>query len=197
MKLKNRLTKEEFESEFLKGEWYKSQYDPVRNQYSPTIDNPDLQNPKHNQVINQLLWAFRKPLLEKIPTNIEWWEADLEDKDFENALIIRETDWENTFGNLKRIKDVSKAISEGIEDKGVGFTMIREIQKNIGTHPFSERIIMISESGSSTPSIIEGNHRVLAFQLELIENGTSLHIPKTAIIGTSPNIRICPWWNWL
>ena len=71
MRLKNRLTKEQFEYEFLKGEFYKRNYDEIRPRVQGILANPDFQNTEHNRTINQLLWALRKPILEKLPENIE------------------------------------------------------------------------------------------------------------------------------
>lgn len=197
MKLIGKISKEQFEHEFLKGEFYKKEYDEVRLQAEDIIATPDFNNTEHNRLINYLLWVLRKPLLERLPADIIWWEAELEDEDFENILIIRETGWENTFGTNKTMKDVAQAIIDRLGDKGVDLPKIKEIQKNIGSHSFDERLILIGESANAPLTVMEGNHRAVAFQLEKMENGKDNHIPKNILVGISLNIRNCAWWNWI
>ena len=75
--------------------------------------------------------------------------------------------------------------------------LIKEIQKNIGSHSFDERLILIGESANAPLTVMEGNNRAVAFQLEKMENGKDNHIPKNILVGISLNIRNCAWWNWI
>ena len=189
------LTNEDFEAEFLKSEWYKKVYHPVREQFNKIVLEPNTKNQEENNSRHQLLWQWRYPLLERLPNNISWQLASIDEGEFENLLIIRETYWEKTFGDKKTLADVARAILDGVQDNGAGINIIQNIKRAIGTYPFAEKIICISISLQPPFSIIEGNHRAVAFQLKKLEVGGNNHIPKEIILGVSSNMVISPWLN--
>lgn len=186
----------EVEAEFLRAEWYKEVFDQVRKQYGSVVQDEDYTNETNNRIRKNFLWQWRIPLLEKLPfPDIHWYIASVDKDDFGEFLIIRETGWEKTFGPSKKLKDVASAIKNGIKDQGVGFDLIEKIKGNIGNHPFRERLILIASSENGPFTLVEGNHRGVAFQTKVHENGNSSHLPTEVIIGISPNMNISPWLN--
>ena len=112
-------------------------------------------------------------------------------------LVIRELGWEQTFGPNKKLSDVALALSSGVQEQGgVNFPLIYDIKSNIGTHEFKERLILISKGLNGPFTILEGNHRAVAFQLEIIEKHTTAHLPREVIIATSENMQNCVWLNY-
>jgi hypothetical protein len=196
MKIKESLSLEAMEAEFLKTEWYKDFYNPMREKYNAIVTAPDLSSSVHSQVIKSLLWQWRSPVLSRIPKDIKWYLSELEGNDFGDLLIMRELSWYETFGNAKKLKDVAKSIFSGkIQSKGVNFEKIKAIKENIGTHNFHEKIIVISSNPQGPYSILEGNHRAVAFQLKVEESGDKSHLPKEVIVGESPDMGSSPWLN--
>jgi len=78
---------------------------------------------------------------------------------------------------------------------GVDFNLIKQIKSNIGQHPFKEKIILISLSLNSVCTVIEGNHRAVVFELEMIETSKIDHIPKQLILGISADMNQAYWLN--
>lgn len=196
MKIIQALPVEHFESEFLRAEWYKPFYNGVRETYQDIVMNGDLTNDEQNRIRRWLLWEWRKPLLERLPSDIQWHLAEVEANDFGELLIIREIGWEKTFGNRKRLRDIAQAIQEGVEDQGIDFALIDAIKQNIGKQPFNEKLILIANTSNPPYTIVEGNHRAVAFQLKHLDTGDNIHIPKEVLIGISQNMQISPWLNY-
>ena len=195
MKIIKPIPLEYVEYDFLKAEWYKSFFNPVRGKFKHLIENPDFSNSEHNRLRRELLWAWRRPLLQRLPNNISWFLASLDEGDFSELFIIREIGWETTFGNTKKLKDVATAILDGIEDKGVGFDLIEAIKKQIGVQPFREKLLVISTNLQGPYTVVEGNHRAVAFHKQLIETNNASHLPKEVYLGTSSLMHISPWLN--
>lgn len=196
MKITKPISVVEVESEFLKAEWYKDVFNPVRADYDTLVKGKDFINEGNNRIRKSLLWQWRLPLLQRLPfQDIHWYLACPEPNEFDNFLIIKEIGWVTTFGTTKRLEDVAKAIRNGLRDQGVGFDIIDSIKKNIGSHPFEEKLILISTTINGPYTVIEGNHRAVAFQIKLQEDNNDSHLPKEVILGIAPNMNQSPWLN--
>ncbi|OGH20491.1 MAG: hypothetical protein A3D74_02875 [Candidatus Levybacteria bacterium RIFCSPHIGHO2_02_FULL_37_13] len=196
MKIISKIKEPEFELEFLSSEWYKPFYNSVRDKFNGLIVSPNLDNWQENYIRKELLWKWRYPLLAQLPLNIEWYIIELEIQEFENLLVIREDGWNKTFGLGKNLKEAALSVKNNMPDLwGVDFNHIKQIKSNIGQHPFKEKIILISLSLNSVCTVIEGNHRAVAFELEMIETSKIDHIPKQLILGISADMNQAYWLN--
>lgn len=196
MKIVVKISQPEFESNFLSSEWYKPFYNPIRERFNAIVTNPDLSNWQQNYIRKELLWKWRYPLLVQLPFEIDWYSIELELEEFENLLVIKEDGWNKTFGLGKNLKDAAIGVKNNIEDKwGVNFSQIKEIKNNIGKYVFKEKIILISEGLDFPYTVVEGNHRAVAFELKKIESEESAHIPKQFLLGVSPNMSAAYWLN--
>jgi len=196
MKILAEVAEPEFELQFLSTEWYKPFYDSLREQYGELVTNPDLGDWKQNYIRKELLWKWRYPLLGQFPKQVEWYLIELDLKEFEKLLVIREKGWNQTFGLGKNLVEVALAVQNNVEDSwGVNFKQIKDIKNNIGKHVFKEKIILISSKIEPPYTVVEGNHRAVAFEMKRIETGETDHIPKQFILGVSPDMGQAYWLN--
>jgi len=196
MKILAEIDEPEFELQFLSTEWYKPFYNSLREQHNELVTNPDLSDWKQYYLRKELLWKWRYPLLGQLPLQIEWYLIELDLEEFENLLVIRENGWDKTFGIGKNLKEVALAVQKNVEDSwGVNFKQIKDIKSNIGKHAFKEKIILISSNEEAPYTVIEGNHRAVAFELKKIETGETNHIPRQFLLGISPNMGQAHWLN--
>lgn len=196
MKVLSKVSQEDFELQFLSAEWYKDVYDEVRERFDRLITRPDITNCQENLLRKELLWKWRYPLLGRLPLEIEWQTISLDIDEFENLLVIREIGWENTFGIGKNLREVAQAIKDNVEDKGgVRFDIVEDIKGNIGKYEFNEKLILIASGLQPPLTIVEGNHRAVAFELKSIESGETKHIPTEFLLGVSPEMIKSPWLN--
>ena len=196
MKVISKVSQEEFELQFLSSEWYKEFYDSVRVKYNGIINNPNLLDWQENFFRKELLWKWRYPLLGQLPLEIEWYLIELSAEEFENLLVIREIGWENTFGIGKNLREVAFAVKNNVQDRGnVRFDIIQDIMDNIGKYNFKEKLILISSDLKPPYTIVEGNHRAVAFELKKIETEVNSHLPKQFLLGISRIMNTSPWFN--
>lgn len=196
MRIISEVTEPEFESHFLSSEWYKPFYDPVREKFDGIVKEPDLDNWEENYYRKELLWKWRSPLLGQLPFGINWYSVELELEEFEQLLVIKEQGWNQTFGLGKNLVEAAQAVRNGVPDNWeVNFGQIKDIKDKIGSYQFKERIIIIALTTSGPFTVIEGNHRVVAFALKKLETGESAHIPREFILGVSTNMSQAYWLN--
>lgn len=196
MKIVSKVTPQEFELEFLRAEWYKEIYNSVRLQFNEIIINADTNNEEQNSHRSKLLWEWRKPLLERLPSEIDWMLIELEDGEFDELRVIREIGWEKTFGVGKTVKEVALAVRNNVQEfGGVGFDLFFKIKEKIGIQQFNDKIILISPDINPPYTIIEGNHRAIAFSLKMLETEKNDHIPRQFLLGISSLMHTSAWLN--
>ena len=177
MKVISIITEAEFEAEYLQTEWYKDHYDQVRTKFNSIVLKPDFNDSQQNLIRKQLLWQPRRPLLQQLPIDIIWQIVEISVDEFSRLLVIKESGWEQTFGSNKTLEAAVNTMKLGlVQDHGVNFQTVNNIKSSIGTHPFTERLICISLKLEEPFTIIEGNHRALAFQLKKVETDETNHI---------------------
>jgi hypothetical protein len=195
MKVTGQLSSAEVMHEFLLSEWYKDWFrqfeaqgiDPLRLDPTDTMDA---------ELIMTLLSTIRGPILAQLPNEIDWKTAELEEGDFGELLVIKEAGWANTFGANKSLKEVAGQIHiSQRETGGVNIPQIIQIKDAIGTTQFEERIILIAARESGPYTLLDGNHRAVAFQMKADETGSIAHLPTSAILGVSKSMRRCAWLN--
>jgi len=195
MKILRCLPEAVVEYEFLKAEWYKDGFNPVREKYNEIVVAGDLKNDEQNRIRKWLLWKARFIILRGIPSDTVWSLCEIDADQFCELRIIREIKWENTFRTAKKLKDVAAKVQEGVTDIRIDLGLIEKIKQNIGKYDFKEKLICISSGLDGPFTLIEGNHRAVAFQLKYLETGDKSHLPKEVIAGISPKMKISPWFN--
>ncbi len=196
MKNSRRICKNRFVAEFLRAEWYKHFFDNVRSQFDEIVVNPDINDLKQNYIRRHLLWRLRTPLLREIPQDVEWQIIDISNDEFGDLKIIRESGWGEVLGLNKTLAQSAEMIVAGLpEGQSMNFDKVDAIRKSIGSFDFSARLICIATDHDSPRTIIEGNHRGLAFQIHTEESGVSDHLPKEIILGTGKSMCRCKWLN--
>lgn len=195
MRVIKQLPNEAFESEFLKTEWYKEVYNPVRSKFTDIVTNPDLNDFEQNLIRKGLLWAWRYPLLCGIPNDTQWYLIEIDNLQYGDLFVIRETGWEKTFGANKTLHEVAQAIRSGVPDQGVGINIVHDIKKAVRNFDFSAKLILIATTPETSHTIVEGNHRAVAFKLHELETTETSHIPTEVIAGYSQSMGQSPWLN--
>lgn len=137
---------------------------------------------------------LRSRLLGHLPRDIEWQIMDISNEEFSDLRLIREIGWKNTFGPCRTLAQAAEMVSSG-ETVGqeVDLYHIEAIRKSIAINDFSEKIICIAATPEGPRTILEGNHRGVAFQMHKDAMGIVDHFPKEIILGTSENMHRCLW----
>ncbi len=186
-----RLRNIEFEYNFLRGEWYK-----FKNLHDEIdIDKLRLDDQCDRQLIHILLKQSRGFLLKHLPDDVAWYQVFIEQSEFEKVKVINEDTWHESFGR-DMVKQISDLLRSGMCDDTVHQPVIREIFSHLGTGDFSNSLVIIAPSFDAPATLLEGNHRAVAFQMSNDNLGIQNGMPPSHLIaGISLKMQNCIWYH--
>jgi hypothetical protein len=129
---------------FLRSEWHK--IGTVRFADKRLASNPDLQEPTQNSLRAVLLWSFRGPLLNEIPSDTQWFAVEfLRNQHLKQLRAIDYGEWSSS-KDMNELEKVALRNPERLQSAS-----ITEWEPVLWGH---------DTSGPFT--ILEGNHRLTA-----------------------------------
>lgn len=175
---------------WLKAEWYKKEFDPVRNQINQSvIESPDFDSEKENNLRMWLLSCVRGPILNPLPPDTIWHMAIFDMDDIKRTFIIPSSDWgiisSNTYHPLKVIENLN--LDEPHANK------IKEMEATLQNKSVDQKLILVASDPNSILTTIEGNHRGVAVFNNAIKNKLSGPIIDEVFLGISPNMKGYQW----
>ena len=191
-----RVTEDEAISEFLKGEFYQSEFDRYREQLSDIVNCPDLTNRADNRLRRALLYVRRGRLWQEIPEDTEWWEVELHSADLQRLRVFPRDQWRRHSGRNSGLLDTAKRIANKVSEPADPFLgKLRSlgdafVQRNEATMWGTVLLIGTDDAGPLT--IIEGNHRLTA--AALVSPGDA-HRRFRFLCGFSTHMLDCCWYN--
>lgn len=196
MKYVEPIKREHFIHNFLKAEWYKGDYDEVRSIIDPTLlVSPNFDGGSQNTIREKLLYATRSSLLDRLPADTNWHIIRLSSEEFSSLFVIRESGWEQSFGQHAKVGGVSKQLLAGKRSDNPSTDKMHAIKASIGGHDFSDKLTLIATNVNGPYTIIDGNHRAIAFRLHADTTGDTSAIPSEFILGTSSSMGYSVWLN--
>lgn len=197
MQLKEELSFEQVALVWLRTEWYSNAYDGVRDLVDIETLGQDVFPVNDLHISELLLRMARRTILSNMELwSIKWHKAVLDPGEFENLRIIKEKSWSEMFDEGNTVKKVSEDFINfnyhlNTEGSPHHSRKINEIFDKIGKERFPEPLILIKKTRSEVATILEGNHRAIAFQAR----GLKKYIPKRVIVGVSQRMGKCIWFN--
>lgn len=130
------------------------------------------------------LW--RKRIWAPLPTNIRWYEAEIEKKDLERVFIISSDEW-SCFSRSFRLTDVAREISKH-PDSNIARTIFDLIERfRKGSDNFDKKLTIVSPSLNGDFTVIDGNKRLIAL------HSVDALAGSTVYLGISTMITNYPW----
>jgi hypothetical protein len=133
----------------------------------------------HKAVWRERIWA-------PLPTNMEWYKAEVEEKDLERIFVISSNEWSDLSRSF-RVVDISEKVAENTDNEIaceiLGLTgKLRENPES-----FDRKIIMVGASFEGNFTLIDGNKRAIAL------NKVGKLIGNNIYLGISPKITSYRW----
>ena len=134
----------------------------------------------------------RNDILDKLPTDLQWYRCEIQPVDLGQLYVISSRDWINLTNNTFRVMDVARSLENDVDEQEQGH-IINDIREKIhfiqSGGELDRSLITITDSPSlSGPfSIIEGNRRSVAFAYCRMLLGSSI------FVGASPGVVECRW----
>ena len=82
------MPEEEIIAEFLRGEFYHSEFDPYRRDFKHLVEQADLDHPHENFIRRALLFRRRGRLWRELPADTQWWEIELTSRDLARLRLF-------------------------------------------------------------------------------------------------------------
>ena len=158
--------------EFLRGEQKTTKF-PTPADWQPVIDNPDLSGPLENQKRLRLLYIPRAEFMIEIPADTTWWEVHSLTENELGELYVsakHNPDWDGPGNRLERVAAAIPVISLDAPPSA-----------------WPGRIILWGHDREGPFSIMEGNHRMLAYAQAALRPPIKLDV----YVGLSPSY--CYW----
>lgn len=190
------VTEDEAISEFLKGEFYQTEFDRYRASFNDVVMYPDLGNPADNQVRRALLYQRRGRLWREIPADTEWWEVELQKTDLQQLRVFPRDQWRKHSDRNYYLLDTAERIGNRIPGSIDPFLCkLRSLSaelKECSEPATYGTVLLIGLDDKSPMTIIEGNHRMTAAALLSPDDA---HRRFRFLCGFSPHMTDCCWYK--
>jgi O-antigen/teichoic acid export membrane protein len=191
-----RVTEDEVISEFLKGEFYQSEFDPYREAFSDLVTSPDLSSQPENRLRRALLYHRRGRLWREIPANTEWWEVELQNVDLQRIRVFPRDQWRKHSDRKYYLQDTAQRIRGHIAQSADPFlSKLQSLSSELAQYAESASygtVLLIGLCDNAPLTIIEGNHRMTA---AMLVSPAAAHRRFRFLCGFSPHMMDCCWYH--
>ncbi len=189
-----RVTEAEVIAEFLKGEFYHAEYDRDRAFFESLVFDPHLGDPAENALRRALLFRRRASMWRELPSDIQWWEIELEPEDLERVSVFPRAQWRSIARGNFRALHVAELIHRQLDpakprNLAAKIHALRALMRSEGPR---STILLIGVDETLPATLLEGNHRFVA----------SLLLPREIMLrrlrvvcGFSPDMEKCCWYK--
>ena len=194
MRKLRRVTEAEVVAEFLKNEFYQHEFHRDRDRFERLVMAADLTNETDNALRKALLFRRRAVLWRELPTDIQWWEAQIDLEDVHRTRVFPRAQWRRfasgSFSVDVVVERLRKAQAEYRSDEF--HAKIQSLNYRLRSEPDNSAVMLIGIDERNPFTIIEGNHRFTAAMLaspELLQKRFRFYC------GLSPRMLECCWYH--
>lgn len=194
MRVHSISTKDKVYAAWLKSELYRMRSHLTLQQIN-LIENPNFDSEQQNLERETLLLDVygRRPIMDHIPTEIEWHEVEIEERDLGDLHILAIWDWFLDTGRNYKLSNVPANLRSGHGHRITNFppgaadhkSKIDEMSQAMD-HNIQD-IVMITSSQRGPFTIIDGTHRSSLLTIRGNLAGTR------AYLGITSDLSQCVW----
>jgi hypothetical protein len=186
------VPEEEIIAEFLRGEFYHSDFDPYRRDFKHLVEQADLDHSRENMIRRALLFLRRGRLWRELPADTEWWEIELTSRDLARLQSFPRNEWRRFAGGGFYLTEMVGRIEADMA-RGQQSPFLRKLEaiaNDLRGNHLPDAVLLIGIDERQPLTIIEGNHRMAAAMLTIPE---AAHRRFRFYCGLSPNMNSCCW----
>ena len=197
MKRVERVSETEVIAEFLRNEFYQSDFHRDRDKFERIVLNPDFTDELENAVRRALLFRRRGHMWRELPADTEWWRIQLEPQDVERIRVFPRAHWRKIGDGNFQLTEIARRI-RGNHFNGSVRDFVSKIQAlsyRLRQENDNSAVQLIGVDENYPLTILEGNHRVCA---ALLASPEHLCRQFRVLVGFSPHMRNSCWYetNW-
>lgn len=193
VRLVRRVPEDEVIAEFLKSDFHYPAFRDYRESLHALVATPNLDDPSENAKRRALLFIRHLSLWKEIPSDTEWYEAELTADDLINVRAFPRAQWRKPAqGNFSITKIVEGVRTRHDVMDEQFLAKIEDISDRItkGTANFGS-LILIGLNENEPLTVLDGNHRLVAAMLTSPGDLKKLRF----MCGLSPRMMECCWYN--
>jgi hypothetical protein len=194
MKKLGQVSEAEVISEFLRAEFFHSEYDRDREQFERLVYEPDLEQPAENALRRALLFRRRGHMWRELPPGTRWWEVELWPEEIGTVNIFPRAQWRSPAQGNFAASHVAQQVQHdmlgetpnSLSVKIMSLTALlqREGRKSI--------VLLIGMDEHHPLTLLEGNHRFIAGMMLPRE---TMFRRLRFVCGFSPRMEECCWYK--
>ncbi|MCU1285218.1 MAG: hypothetical protein JWO13_1568 [Acidobacteriales bacterium] len=195
MKIVQPVREAEAIGEFLKNEFYQSEYNRDRDRHEEIVLRPDYNDSMENAIRRALLYRRRGHMWRELPSDTTWFEVDLEPADLKQIRVFPRAQWRKMSNGSFAIADIVDRIrSTGYQNGGSNvIAKIQQLRYRLQLEQYAESTVLLIGVDQHQPfTILEGNHRLAAAML------VSPKVVSTrfrVLCGLSPRMAESCWYK--
>ncbi|HVU47103.1 MAG TPA: lipopolysaccharide biosynthesis protein [Terracidiphilus sp.] len=188
-----RVSEDEVIAEFLKSDFHYPAFQEYRDSMQAIVAKPNFDDASENAKRRALLYIRHLSLWKELPSDTEWYEAELTADDLINIRAFPRAQWRKPARGSFSITE----IVEGVR----GHHDVIDEQSLIKINDISHRLskgtaclgtlILIGLNESEPLTVLDGNHRLVAALLASPKELNKLRF----MCGLSPRMMECCWYN--
>ena len=188
-----RVAEDEVIADFLKNEFYHSDFDEVRKEFASIVLHPNLQDEGENARRRQLLFHKRGGLWRELPRGTAWWQVAINPSALGRIRVFPRADWRRYSQRGFSLPIFAERIATALKQTPVDpfLSALKVLQEQLTKGGDGGSIMLIGIDEEKPLTIIEGNHRMVASALMATPQLQNFRF----YCGFSPRMSHCCWYQ--
>ncbi len=187
-------TEDEVIAEFLKNDFHSPVFKQYQSALQDLVAEPDLRHDGQNRVRRALFNVRHRALWKELPTDTEWFEAEIEMKDLDRFRVFPRAQWRKfALGDFGLTQVAQRIVDDRYRERGSGafLAKIDDLRDHLKQETVGGAVLLIGENEGGPFTILDGNHRLVA---ALLTSAQALRRFRF-YCGLSPRMAQCCWYR--
>lgn len=180
-------------AEFLRSDFHCPAFRKYQHSLRDIVMSPNLDDADENSKRRALFFIRHLYLWREIPSDTEWFEAEITEADLGNVRMFPRAQWRKVANGCFSTLDVAEGIRKRRDRLDAAFiAKIRAIGRRFdGEDHVLGTVLLIGVSETEPLTVLDGNHRLMAAMLRSPQEVHKLRF----ICGLSPRMTDCCWYR--
>lgn len=194
VRMRRPVTENEVIAEFLKTDFHAPEFIQYQSALHDLVVAPDLEHEGQNKVRRALFNVRHRSLWKQLPTDTEWYEAEVGANDLERIRVFPRAQWRRFAAGDFDLTQVAHRIVDEHYRSGASASFLAKIddlRDHLNEEYAAGAVLLIGLDERGPFTILDGNHRLVA----------AMQTPSPALnkfrffCGLSPKMEQCCWFR--
>jgi len=194
VKLRRPASEHEVIAEFLKTDFHSPEFEQYQTALHGLVNEPDLEDESQNKVRRALFNVRHRSLWKQLPSDTEWFEAEMEIRDLERIRVFPRAQWRRfALGDFDLTQVAQRIIDDRYRARASAtfLAKIDDLREHSKDGSLSGAVLLIGLDERGPFTILDGNHRMVTAMLS-----SSPDLGRFRFYcGLSPNMAQCCWYR--